>query len=57
MENILTVTDDAICSECGHRVASPEKSLSMEDDQTLCSRCYRHLLVPGYKANQMENLD
>ena len=45
------------CSQCGHRLDSPEQGLAVDGDHTLCSQCYRLLLVPGHRANQMENLD
>jgi formylmethanofuran dehydrogenase subunit E len=57
MEDILSASDETVCSKCGHPLSSPEQSLSMDGDQTLCTQCYRSLLVPGYKAAQMENLD
>jgi hypothetical protein len=57
MENIFSASDETVCSKCGHPLSSPEQSLSMDGDQALCSQCYRSLLVPGYKAAQMENLD
>jgi predicted CXXCH cytochrome family protein len=57
MEDILSASDEIVCSECGHPLSSPEQSLLMDGDQTLCAQCYRSLLVPGHKAAQMENLD
>jgi formylmethanofuran dehydrogenase subunit E len=57
MEDFLSASDETVCSKCGHPLSSPEQSLSMDGDQTLCTQCYRSLLVPGYKAAQMENLD
>ena len=52
-----TTINEKTCSQCGHRLDSTEHGLAMDCDHTLCSQCYRLLLVPGHKANQMENLD
>lgn len=57
MEDILNAGEETVCSKCGHRLSSTEQSLSMDGDQTLCTQCYRYLLVPGYKAAQMEDPD
>ena len=57
MDDILRTGDENVCSECGHRLDSPEQSLSMDGGLKLCTQCYRYMLVPGHKANQMENID
>jgi DNA-directed RNA polymerase subunit RPC12/RpoP len=56
MDEYLTINENT-CSQCGHRLDSPEHGLAMDGDHMLCSQCYHRLLVPGHKANQMENLD
>jgi formylmethanofuran dehydrogenase subunit E len=57
MGDRVSASNETVCAECGHQLASPEQNLSMDGERTLCDQCYRYLLVPGYKGAQMENLD
>jgi predicted CXXCH cytochrome family protein len=57
MEDTPSMTDTVICSKCGYPVTSEKNSLTGEGETTLCSQCYRLMLVPGHKSVQMENLD
>jgi formylmethanofuran dehydrogenase subunit E len=54
---MVSAGNETVCSQCGDRLVSPEQTLSMDGEQTLCPRCYRNLLVPDHRGAQMENLD